>query len=61
MTDAEFKSLENQIEHKVRGLIDDHPLTCRLSETARRNMAYSAGGAALCALTQEELNSCGGK
>lgn len=57
MIDDQFRQLENEIEHKVRGIVDDHPLTRHLSDVARRNMAYCAGGAAVSALTEDEVKA----
>lgn len=37
--EKEFEELRALIEHKIRGLIEDHPLTRRLPEVAIRNMA----------------------
>jgi hypothetical protein len=55
MTKAEYEELEKQIIHKVRGIVDVHPLTKHLSDVARRNMANSAGWSALSALTPKEI------
>lgn len=55
MIPKEFQELEDHIEHKVRGIVDDHPLTRNLPEVARRNMAYVAAGSAISALTAEEI------
>ena len=54
MNHREECDLFDDIERKVRGLVDEHPLTRRLSNVARRNMAYSAGHAAIGAVTAEE-------
>lgn len=57
MTKTPFDELEDSIEHKVRGIVDDHPLTSKLSDVARRNMAYCAAGAAISALTEDEVKA----
>lgn len=57
MTEKEYENLADEIQHKVRGLVDDHPLTCKLREVERRNMAYAAGHAAVGALTADALKA----
>lgn len=57
MDEAPFRKLEDYIQHRVRGIVDDHPLTRNLSEVARRNMAYCAGSSAVSALTEDEMKA----
>lgn len=57
VTEKEADALCDTIQHKVRGIVDDHPLTRYLPEVERRNMAYRAGHSAISALTAEALAS----
>ena len=52
-----WDDLADHIEHNVRGIVDNHPLTRHLKEVERRNMAYCAGHSAISALTAEAIGN----
>lgn len=57
--EAEFDRIRDNIEHKIKGIVEDHPLTRHLPKVALRNMAYCGAHAAISALTTGEIASCG--
>lgn len=56
--EKEFEELRDQIEHRIRSVVEDHPLTRRLPRVAIRNMAYCGSHGAIDALTADQIKSC---